>query len=522
MAGLFVLANPLDRGDAGRLSRHVEAEIGSPSRVNPLFAYRNDVDRDLVSLVFAGLTRAGPSGEVLPDLAETWEVSDDGLVYTFHIRANATWHNGAAVTADDVTFTYSLLSDPALEGNPDQQALWRQVQCQSLSQRIVQCVLPQAYAPFLSFTSIGILPKDLLAGSTASSLAESPFNQSPVGAGPFRLEAIDQERAILRADPDYHLGSSQIEELEMRFYPNIPTAVAAVARGEAGSVLLGMGAGQSDFGTLASSRKLNGYSANRAAYTILFLNNRQPPFDDVRVRRAIARAVDVGSLISNNIQGRAAPADSPIVPGTWAHNPSLKPYTQDRAEAESLLDEAGWTLSEGKVRKRDGQELRISLLTDRDGLRSALAEEIARQLGKVGIAVDVKVQDSTELIKDSLLPGRYEAALFGWEMGADPDPYPAWHSSQTGETEQNLAGYASREADALLEEARRIPDQSFRQGLYFRFQQLFHDDVPSLVLYYPVYTYFVEKDVEGVKLGTLLTPASRFGNIHEWKIDNGK
>ena len=522
-AVLFVLVGPLTGSNEEEPHRYVEAVVGSPARINPLFAYSNDVDRDIASLVFSGLTRLGPAGEILPDLAESWEASPDGRNYTFHLRPDVYWQSGVPFSAADVMFTYGLLADPNLPGDPDQAALWRQVKCSVPGELTVRCQLPEPFSPFLSFTTVGILPKHMLEGAAAASLPDHPFNQAPVGTGPFRVVQIDQSHVILKANAAYHLDPPQLDEIELRFYPDTATAAAALARREVQGLLLGPGASQIEFDILTSREGLKAYTARGTAYTVLYLNNGVSPLNDRRVRSAIAQSIDIDALIGNLLEGRAVRAHSPIVPGTWAYNPELEPYPHDLKAARALLEEAGWLLPQGsQTRQREGVELSISLITDRDPLRNALAQEVAQQLAKVGIAVRVTPQDSTTLVRDFLIPRQYQAAIFGWDPGPDPDPYPAWHSSQITDNGRNLAAYVSDEADRLLEEARRTTDMNQRQALYYAFQQIFHDDVPSLLLYYPVYTYFVSDQIKGIKLGTLFYTSSRFGNVREWSWEKSK
>ena len=511
----FAITRPFSSQDDQEVRRYTEAIVGTPSRVNPLFASLNDVDRDLVALIFSGLTRLGPTGEVLPDLAQSWQVSDDGRTYTFRLRPGLTWHTGSPLTSEDVLFTYTLLADPSLKADPALGQLWRQLSCRAPDPLTVQCQLPEPFAPFLTFTTIGILPKLPLEGTDASSLFDSRFNQAPVGSGPFRLALLDQTRAVLKANPNYYLGPPNLDEIELRFFPDHSTATAALRRGEVDGLLLGTTASPEDLQTLNADDRLRSYTTNRTSFTLLYLNNIRPPFDDLRVRQAMAHTIDVDAIISNLLEGRAVHANSPIVPGTWASNPDLEPYPHDLGKARNLLDEAGWLEKDGS-RQKDSVELRLTIMTDQDPLRTAIAEEIAGQLQKVGIQATVAPQGATELVRDFLVPHQYQAAVFGWDPGADPDPYPAWHSSQTGDQGRNLAGYFSEKADKDLEEARQTTDLSRRQALYFAFQKTFYDDVPSILLYYPVFTYFVSKEINGIRLGILFDPASRFANVQEW------
>lgn len=498
--------------------RYVEAIVGTPARINPFFAYLNDVDRDLATLVFAGLTRLGPTGEVLPDLALSWQISPDGLTYTFHLRAGITWHTGTSFSSEDVLFTYGLLAGPALRADPALGALWRQVSCQAPDQLTVVCRLPEPFAPFLSFTTIGILPKHVLEGADPAMLIDHPFNQAPVGTGPYRLAQLDQTKAVLKANTRYHFGEPTIDEIDLLFFPDSAAAAAALHLGQVQGLLLGPSANPEDADTLRADGRLRAYTGNRTAYTLIYLNNTRPPFDDKRVRQALAHAVDIDEIIGNLLEGRAVRADSPIIPGTWASSPELQAYPHDPNEAQRLLDEAGWLKGENG-RQKEGVELRITLMTDHDPLRAAIAERIGVQLEKVGVNVTVASLGATELVRDLLIPRQYQAAIFGWDPGADPDPYPAWHSSQTGEQGRNLAGYFSEAADKALEEARKTTDLERRRALYLEFQQTFHDDIPSLLLYYPVFTYFVREEVTGVELGTLFDTGSRFASVRQWRVE---
>ncbi len=516
----FILANPLTSSpEEQRQQRYVEAIVGSPARVNPLFAPLNDTDADLASLVFSGLTRLGLDGQVLPDLAQSWEVSPDGLNYTFKLRRDVNWHTGAAFTAEDALFTYELLADPDLPSDSRLGQLWRQVSCNAPDEFTLICELSAPFAPFLSFTSIGLLPKHILEGTSAATIQDSPFNQAPAGTGPFRLAQLDQSKAILRANPTYYGERPAIDEIEFRFFPNPSTAAAALSRGEVQGLLLGPSASQEDFDLLTSSQGLRAYTSNRTLILMLFLNNSQPPFDDKALREAVALSVNVDDLISDLLGGRAVRADSPIVPGTWAYNPQLEPRPHDLEAARELLDEAGWEMTDDGVRQKDGKEMRISLMTDQDPLRIAIAQMVANQLAEVGIQVAVTPQDA-DLRREFLAPHQYQAAIFGWDPGPDPDPYLVWHSSQVEPPDNgNIAGYQNEDADRVIEEARQTTDLDKRQALYYTFQQMFFEDVPSVLLYYPAFTYFVAEEVQNIELGTLFRTSSRFANATQWSTN---
>ncbi|HEV8574067.1 MAG TPA: ABC transporter substrate-binding protein, partial [Dehalococcoidia bacterium] len=232
--------------------RYAEAVIGSPLRVNPLFGHLNEADRDLISLVFSGLTRLGPDGAVLPDLAETWEISEDGGTVVFRLRHDVVWHDNTPLTAADVIFTYSLLADPNLEGDPDRAPLWRKVSCSAADDYTVSCELPEPFAPFPAYATTGILPRHLLEGVDATTIANSAFNTQPVGTGPYELSELSPSRALLKAHQKYYLGAPALSEIEMQFFPDVATAAGAVVKGDAQGVLLDSTAREDDVDAVAS------------------------------------------------------------------------------------------------------------------------------------------------------------------------------------------------------------------------------------------------------------------------------
>ncbi len=496
--------------------RYVEGVVGANSKVNPLFVYQNEVDRDIAALVFSGLTRLSGDGTPEPALAESWDVSSDGRTYTFHLRSGVTWHTGIEFTADDVVFTYNMLGDPLLQGDPDLAQLWQSIDCTTGDPRTVTCELPEPFAPFLSYASTGIIPRHILEAVTAPNMLDDPFNLAPVGTGPYRLTRMDAVHALLVANEDYYLGAPAIEEIEIRFFPTVSSAAAGIVRAEIDGLLVDLTINPQDFLTLGDIEGVESHPFSRSAYTSLYLNNREVPLNDHFVREAIARAVDVEAIITKLLGGRGLLADTPIAPGTWAHSDVNAPELE-LALARNLLDAGGWELPAGEaVRRRNNVDLRFSLMTDQDPLRGAIADAISENLREVGIDAVVVREASNSLVTDFLIPREYQAAVFGWDPGADPDPYPAWHSSQAIGDGRNLAAYTSDEADAIMEAARQTTAIDARRDLYEQFQELFVQDVPSVPLYYPVYTYFVSSRIDGIEPGVLFTPASRLANVHEW------
>ncbi len=185
---------------------YVEGVVGRPVRINPLFV-DSPVERDLTTLIFSGLTRAGPDGTILPDLARGWDITPDGKTYIFQLRPRVLWHDGDPFDADDVVFTATLLASPGYPGDPAVAALWRTVTVSRVDRLTVRFDLQEPFAPFLAATTIGILPQHLLGDLDATAVAAATaFNDAPIGTGPFRLRQLTSEGAILDAYRPYHLA----------------------------------------------------------------------------------------------------------------------------------------------------------------------------------------------------------------------------------------------------------------------------------------------------------------------------
>lgn len=504
--------------DAG--PTYTEAVVGTWSRVNPLYAPGNAADEDLVALIFAGLVRIGPDGDVQEDLADFPAISEDGMTYTFRLKPGLRWHDGVPLTSQDVAFTVRAVQSPAFDGSAALAAAWADIEVATPDLETVVFVLPAPSAPFLARTAtLGILPQHLFEDVAGGGLGNAAFNTAPVGAGPYRLERLTAGEAVLRANPAYHFGRPRIETFRLRYYDDTASAAAALVAGEADGLFFSEPPSEELLATAAATGDLVAVRFNGTAHDILYLNNSQAAFFlDPRVRRAVDLAIDRVQLAALVPGSLAVPSSSPIPPGTWAYRSDFAHTNPDRATAAALLDAAGWQLNAGTgVRTRGGNEFRFTLRVDNDPVRIAMATSIAGQLEPLGIRVTVASTTRTILLREFLEPRRYDAAIFGWDQGPDPDPYPGWHSSQTGSGGLNLADFADLVVDTLVARARVEPDHDVRAELYRQFQEKWADLAPSVVLLYPQYLYVQHKRVEGVGPAVLVAPAHRFFDVHRWR-----
>lgn len=506
---------------AGALPAHggtlVEGEAGpAPQTINPLFAASSGPEADLTHLVFSGLTRPGPNGVRLPDLAESWVVSGDGVSFTFLLRRDVQWQDGAPFTADDVVFTAKAFSAPGVKGDPATAEVWRRARVQKLDDYSVLFQFDSPFAPFLSYTNAGILPAHLLAHDSAAQLVSDRFNQHPIGTGPYRLTKLTTAEAQLSAMPGFYLGTPYVSHLRLRFLGDADALERALRSHQAQSGILPSPVAPGDLDALrASGHTL--ISGLRPAYTLVYLNLNAAQFQDSAVRRALSLATNRGQIVQAVLAGQATPSDVPLPPGSFT-GADHAAATFDIGAAKALLQADGWTPGAGGVLQRHGIQLAFTLETTPDPQRVALAQALAAQWAAVGAQVRVQTQDSTTLLNNVLLPQKYEAVLYGWDPGPDADPFPAWHSSQRS-AGSNLSNYASPRADQLLEAARSAPNASGRAAIFGAFVDQFRQDTPAIVLFFPRYVYATPQQLTLAPLGLLSTTADRFASVEQWSLD---
>lgn len=511
LAGLVTRQPAIEVPDYGGV--YTEAMVGRPRTLAPIFA-QTDTERDLIALLFRGLTRADPNGVIVPDAAAVWEVTPDGLTYTFKLRDDVFWSDGAPVTTADVIYTITCIQDPTYSVNPGLASLWRSVALEPVDQQTIRFHLTEPFAPFLDQTTLGLMPSHILGEVPMAELLTHSYNLQPISNGPFKLEKLDETTATLAPNPHDGGRRPYLARLTFKFYSDRGQAVAAYLRKDV------MGVGQVAPADLVKVSAGAIYSAPRPTFTTIFLNLDRFTFQDRRTRQALLLALDRASIVRQALNGQALVADSPIVPQSWAYAPDVKRYPYDRLQASALLEQVGWTdADQDGVREREGQRLEFTLVTTDDPTRQAVADLVVKQWAQVGVRARVQTVTARTLETVQFDTRQFDAALYGWNAtDSDPDPYPFWHSTQVNQG-QNIAGWANLEADSRLERARQTPDPAVRATLYREFQVIFSEETPALLLYHGIYHYALDPQVHNVQLGqVLLDASSRFQTIQQWYV----
>lgn len=510
---------------------YTEALIGQLIRLNPILDTNNQPDRDIDRLLYSGLVRFNSRGEPLKDLAAEWAVSADATLYTFTIRDDAYWHDGEPVIADDVIYTFSKFQDPDYPGPKDLHAMWQQINIIRLDDRRVQFQLPEPFAPFLDYLSIGLLPDHLLRGVLIVDLINHPFNLQPVGTGPFRFDRFLVEDGNINvvslvAFDDYYAQSPFLERVEFHFYDDSQAALEAYLAGEV------QGIGRVDLEILPQVLEapgLNLHTAQLPRLNLVFLNSKHAEkkyLGEKKFRQALLLSINRQWIINHALAGQGVIPSGPILATSWAHSESLEPLPFDLDRAATLLDSLEWQLPIGATpgtpeyrRSKDEQVLSLELIYPDDPTNTTVAETLKTSWEAIGVQVDLKPVEPGSLLEDYLEPRTFEVVLTEIDLlrSPDPDPYPFWHDSQT-ETGQNYGGFADRNISIWLEQARINPNFGRRAELYRNFQYRFQDQVPALLLYYPVYNFAIDDQVQGVTIGPLLDPSDRLSNIVDWYL----
>lgn len=505
---------------------YTEALVGSIMRINPLLSLYNQPDRDISRLIFSGILRFDSSGAPQADLAETWGYSQDGTLYNVTIKENAQWHDGEPVTADDVLFTIDLLRSGSDIVPVDVQELWKEIEVVRLDEKVLQFRLPVPFAPFPDYLAFSILPRHLLDGKSLDGIIDDPFNSRPVGSGPFMFRQMVSEggeifEVILDSSLNYYGQKPYIDQIVFRLYPDTSSALEAYQNGE----VQGIGQVTADILPQALTEpNLSLYTARKPELSMIMLNLKSQEatfFQDVKVRRALLSGLNRQGMIDQLLQGQAIVADGPILPDTWAYYTGLKRVEYSPEAARILLKEAGYILASDSemVRKKDDVALRFSLIYPDDDHHQSLAEAIQAQWLAIGADAILEPVPYDILLTDRLEPRDYQAALVDLNLSSspDPDPYPFWDQAQaTGG--QNYTQWDNRVASEYLESARVSVSMLERAKYYRNFQIIFSQELPALPLFYPVYTFGVDKGIQGVRVGPLFEPSDRFANITEWYL----
>jgi peptide/nickel transport system substrate-binding protein len=496
-----------------------ETIVGQPQSLNPLLASLNDADRDVSQLIYAGLLKYDNNGALRGDLAEKYEISPDGKVYTFFLKDGISWSDGTKITANDIVFTFTTLQNPQIQS--PLRIIFQGVKIEKSDDKTVKFTLENPYFYFLENFTFGIIPQHIfkdIPPSEFSTILPKQFANS----GPFKIKKIDEDaegkiKSIMLDRNDNYYKKAYLDGINLVFVENESELLKR--RGKSTSL-----AGMSAKNKGKIGRSFNLYSLSLPRYFAIFLNQESQILSAKEVREAMALATPKDEIINKVFLGKARRVDSLFLPENNIES-SYPKYNFDINAAKEILEKNNWKdANNDGIREKviqQGQNavpLQFTIYTvDQKDLNS-VAKIIQENWKKAGIKVEIKSLAPQELLQTIIKERKYDILLFGQSLMMTPEPYSFWHSSQAKYPGLNLSLYKNNDVDKLLNDARKETDPEKRLTAFKTVQQKIAEDIPAIFLYSPDYLYPIRKNVKGIQSKYIIDPSKRFINIENWYI----
>jgi len=493
-----------------------EIIIGSSAEASNLIPMlsSDSASHEVSGFIFNGLVKYDKDLTLIGDLAQSWEISEDGLVITFHLKKGIKWQDGTAFTADDVLFGYeTIINEKTLSAYKED--YFQVKKAEVLDKYTFKVTYEKPFAPALaSWGSLVVLPKHIL---EKEDINKTEFSRKPVGTGPFKFkEWVPGQKVILEANDNYFEGRPYLDGVVIRIIPD-PTTMFLELKTQ-GLDWIGLSPLQYKKQTQSEFFKKNyrKFKYPSFSYTYLGFNLKHPWFSDKKIRQAIAHALDKEELVKGVLLGMGSISTGPYVPNTWPYNPNVRKYEYNPQKAKELLREAGWQdIDKDGILEKNGKKFEFTILTNMGNTtRIKTATIIQYRLREVGIKVDIRSLEWSAFINWFIDKKRFEAVILGWSIGLDPDQYDIWHSTKIKEKELNFVSFKNQEVDELLEKGRRTFDIEKRKQAYYRIQEILAEELPYIFLYVPDNLPIVSARFEGIAPA----PIGIGYNIEKWYV----
>lgn len=493
--------------------------------VNPLFIDYNEADREVSQLVFSGLMKYDLSKKAVVDDMAHLTISEDKKNYVFTLRDGLKWHDGQAVTIDDVYFTFhDLILNPAFP-NDILRTNFSGVKVVKVDAKNIKFSLDKPNAFFVSNFLIGILPQHILKNVSPVDIRQSDFNKKPIGSGPYMVTDSIQSfpdgrsQITLTRNDNYYGEKSEIQLMRFIVYPTVDDLLAQI---DAVNGIVKV-SGNNIMDLLKNDRfKLVPYELPQ--YTAVFMNMESAILKNSAVRAALAHSLDKDAYIGDSLDKISI--NTPILElkqKDWA-------YKYDIDLANNNLKNAGYKYGADDVNKlgirydKNGNALELKMVVRSYDEGTYQFEETKKLVlflvdswQKIGINLQVEFLP-VEAFNDRISKRDYDILLVGQNLGYNSDTYSYWHSTQAGPLGQNLSSYKSFRVDSLIEDIRSTFDPSQRTSKLNELAKALNDDVPALFLYRPIYYYASDSKLTGLSMDGVVFPSDRFANIFSWKF----
>ncbi len=504
-----------------------EGVLGRFTNANPLFA-TSEADTTVSRLIFAGLFTYDRNGQLKSDLAHDYSVDSHGNTYTVHLKPHLTWQDGQPLTSADVVYTYQMIANP--DTKSPLQSGWQGITVSAPNASTVVFKLPGILAAFPHNLTNGIVPRHLLHSVPPSDLRSADFNTvHPVGAGPFAWQAIQvsgngdpktiQEQIALTPFAHYQGGRPKLQKFTVQVFASQPQLIQAFRGGR-----LTAAEGLSSLPReLYGSTDVVQHNLTLRAATMVFFKTSHGVLADQKVRQALVQAADVPAVIKR-LEYPTRAVREPFLVGQLGYTPALAQSAFNLKAAKTALDSDGWKSSFSGLRSKDGKPLSFTLTSADTPEYHRVVGLLRAQWQELGVKLNTQFLTTTEF-QNALTYHSYDALINGISIGADPDVFVYWDSSQAdirASNRLNFSEYKNPTADAALEAGRTRVDPSLRVIKYKPFLQAWQQDAPALGLYQPRVLYLTNGLVTGLQDHPINTATDRFANVQTWQIREAK
>lgn len=502
----------------------IEGMIQDPVYINPILISGNSTDADLCRLIYSGLLKYDKDLKLVPDLAEKYEISEDGKTYTFTLKPNLYFHDGEILTVDDVIFTYNIIQNP--EYKSPQYLNLANIKIDRVDDKTVSFTTDSIYAPLIHLFTIGILPAHIWENIGPANFPLAQYNIKPIGSGPYKFNKLlkDSFGNIVNYElsyfENYYGQKPYIPKITFKFFDDQQTAINALIKGDI-NALGNLPSKEKKF-VENSKNNISVYSMTLPQYTAVFYNVKSSSLiKNAYFRQALNLSIDKNKIITDLFQDNVQIVDGPILKGTFAYTPDLPQQSMDLEKAKQLLISNGWSLSEENVWRKttDGviidATLKLTIPNTEEIL--SVANALKEAWENFGFKVEIQAIDTTE-IKQVIKERNYDAIIYGENIGSDPDLFPFWHSTQIDYPGLNIPQIANKQIDTLIEEARQTHDPLTRQAKYAELQKLIIDENVALFLYSPKYLYALKNEIKNYQLLFVNNYAGRWNNLSDLYI----
>ncbi len=501
-------------------STYAEAVLGPVDTLNPLFA-TTDAEKSASYLLFSSLLHYDESGHLNNDIATKISIDETNKIYTISIRPDVKWHDGESLTADDVSFTIDLIKNEATNSTITG---WSNISVKVIDAQTIQFTLPSIYAAFDHALTFPILPKHILDNVEPSQIRENTFSQNPVGSGPFKLRFIQnvdvdkgQKIIYLARNDQFYGGKAKLAKIQLNAYDSTDDVIKALLANQVNATA---DLSYSDIDKL-DTKKYNVATKPIQSGVYALINMKSTLLSDIKLRRALQLATDTASIIEKLPEGTPS-LSLPFTEGQLSGDiPTVAKF--DIEAAKKSLNDNGWILNSKGIREKDGKELSISVVAMKGSEFEIVLGLLSNQWRSVGVNVEAKVVDLSDItqnvVQNILQPRNYDVLIYQLDIGADPDVYAYWDSTQMTSNGLNYSNYSNIISDDALTSARSRVEPDIRNAKYITFVKQWINDVPAIGLYQSTIQYVYSNSVHALdESNILISSVDRYSDILRWSV----